>query len=142
MAAGSVLTFWAVAIVLIIVPGADWAFTISAAVRGRPLAAAVGGLVLGYTPMTVVVAVGIGSLLARSPAALGTLTIIGGAYLVWLGVKTLRKLPARFAPAADDTLRATGRATLLRGIGVSGLNPKALLLFVALLPQFANPRSE
>jgi threonine/homoserine/homoserine lactone efflux protein len=34
----------------------------------------------------------------------------------------------------------TSRATLIRGVGVSGLNPKGLLLFLALLPQFASPR--
>nr|WP_240956570.1 LysE family translocator [Micromonospora sp. HNM0581] len=130
---------------LIIVPGADWAFTIGAAVRGRPVAAAVGGLVIGYTAMTAVVAAGIGTLLAGTPAVLTTLTVLGGAYLVWLGVKTLHR-PSTGPNGPDvpgrNALARTGRATLLRGIGVSGLNPKALLLFVALLPQFANPRWE
>jgi threonine/homoserine/homoserine lactone efflux protein len=142
MAVGSVLTFWAVAILLIIVPGADWAFTIGAAVRGRPVASAVGGLVIGYTAMTAVVAAGIGALLASTPTVLSALTVVGGAYLIWLGVKTLRKPPAGFTSTAHDASMPTGRATLLRGIGVSGLNPKGLLLFVALLPQFANQRWE
>jgi len=140
MPVGSVLTFWAVAILLIIVPGADWAFTIGAAVRGRPVAAATGGLIIGYTAMTAVVSAGIGALLAGTPAVLSTLTVVGGAYLIWLGVKTLRKPPGAFTSTTHDALMPTGRATLLRGIGVSGLNPKGLLLFVALLPQFANPR--
>lgn len=140
MAVGSVLTFWAVAILLIIVPGADWAFTIGAAVRGRPVTAAVGGLVIGYTAMTAIVAAGIGAVLAATPSVLRTLTVAGGVYLVWLGVKTLRKPHGRFTAAAQDAVVPTGRATLLRGIGVSGLNPKGLLLFIALLPQFANPR--
>jgi threonine/homoserine/homoserine lactone efflux protein len=142
MAVGSVLAFWAVAILLIVVPGADWAFTIGAAVRGHRVAAAVGGLVIGYTAMTAIVATGVGALLAGAPVALGTLTVVGGGYLVWLGVKTVRKLPGALTSRADDSPMPTGRATLLRGIGVSGLNPKGLLLFVALLPQFANPRWE
>ncbi|MGI5493920.1 LysE family translocator [Microtetraspora malaysiensis] len=139
MVIGSVLAFWAVAILLIVVPGADWAFLISTVVRGRPVAAAVGGIALGYTAMTAVVAAGIGALLAGTPAFLGTLTLAGGVYLLWLGVKTLRHPPGTFTPAADGTAPTAGRATLLSGIGVSGLNPKALLLFIALLPQFADP---
>lgn len=140
MAFVSVLTFWAVAILLIVVPGADWAFTIGTAVRGRPVAAAVGGLVVGYTAMTAVVAAGLGALLAGTPAVLGSLTLAGGAYLIWLGVMTLGKPSAGLTSTPHDAVPSTGRATLLRGIGVSSLNPKGLLLFVALLPQFANPR--
>ncbi|MEV4129165.1 LysE family translocator [Nocardia sp. NPDC049707] len=139
MAVGSVLAFWGVATLLIVVPGADWAFMIGAVVRDRPMAAAVGGITIGYTAMTAVVAAGIGALLAGTPAFLRTLTLIGSAYLLWLGVKTLRKPPGSLAPTVDDTSPPTGRATLLSGIGVSGLNPKALLLFLALLPQFADP---
>jgi threonine/homoserine/homoserine lactone efflux protein len=142
MPVGSVLTFWAVAILLIIVPGADWAFTIGVALRRGPVAAAVSGLVIGYTAMTAVVAAGLGTLLASTPAVMTTLTVVGGSYLVWLGVRTLRKPRERLTSRADDALMPTGRATLLRGIGVSGLNPKGLLLFLALLPQFANPRWE
>jgi len=44
MAASSVATFWLVALLLIIVPGADWAFTISAGLRGHSVVAAVSGL--------------------------------------------------------------------------------------------------
>jgi threonine/homoserine/homoserine lactone efflux protein len=140
MAAGSVLAFWAVAILLIVVPGADWAFTIGAAVRGRLVAPAVGGLAIGYTTTTAAVTAGIGALVAGAPTALTALTVVGGAYLVWLGVTTLRKPAARSTWATYDAAIPTARTTLLRGIGVSGLNPKGLLLFIALLPQFANPR--
>ena len=55
MAAGSIAAFWAIAFLLVIVPGPDWAFTVSAGLRGRPVLPAVGGIVLGYAAMTVVV---------------------------------------------------------------------------------------
>lgn len=80
MAIGSVLTFWGVAILLIIVPGADRAFTIGAALRRRPVAAAVGGLVISYTAMTAVAA-GIGAQLADTSSVLTTLTVVGGGRL-------------------------------------------------------------
>src|SRR5258706_4400797 len=56
MATNSVLAFWAVALLLIVVPGADWAFTIGAALHGRSVAPALGGLVVGYAAMTLLAA--------------------------------------------------------------------------------------
>lgn len=135
MAAGSVLGFWAVCTLLIIVPGADWAFVISAGLGGRSVIPAVGGLVLGYTGLTVVVAAGVGALVARTPALLTALTVVGGSYLMWRGAVTLAAIGHRSqtTPATPFT-----GSILVRGVGVSGLNPKGLLLFLALLPQFAD----
>lgn len=132
----SVLAFWGVATLLILVPGPDWAFAISAGLRRRVVAAAA-GIVLGYAVMTVVVAGGVGVLVARSPGALTVLTVAGGLYLVWLGARTTLRPAAPHAAAAEAADGA--RAVVLRGMAVSGLNPKALLMFVALLPQFATP---
>jgi threonine/homoserine/homoserine lactone efflux protein len=135
----AVLAFWGVCLALIIVPGADWAFVVSAGLRGRSVVPAVGGLVLGYTVLTAVVAAGVGTLVARDPVLLTVLTAAGGGYLIWRGAATLA------APAPDLGLAAAERAapasagpTLARGLGVSGLNPKGLLLFLALLPQFTS----
>lgn len=55
---------------------------------------------------------------------------------MWLGASTLRR-PA--TPIAADGEARSDRSTFIKGIGVSGLNPKGLLLFVALLPQFTDP---
>jgi threonine/homoserine/homoserine lactone efflux protein len=148
MAASSIFAFWVLAVLLILVPGADWAFTISAGLRGLSVLPAVSGLMLGYAAMTVVVAAGLGTLVARTPDVLTVLTITGGIYLMWLGVKTLVR-PSAPSIAADTAGAAgapagapasTSRGMVVKGVGVSGLNPKGLLLFLALLPQFANPR--
>lgn len=135
MGAGSVLAFWTIALLLIAVPGPDWAFTIGAGLRGRSVLPAVGGLVAGYAAITLVVAAGVGALVAGSPAALTALTLVGGAYLIWHGATTL----AHPATAGADPEAGTGRRAFLRGMGVSGLNPKGLLIFLALLPQFTDP---
>ncbi|WP_028924271.1 LysE family translocator [Pseudonocardia acaciae] len=135
MPASSVLAFWVVAALLIAVPGPDWAFAISAGLRGHVVAAA-GGIVLGYLAMTIVVATGLGILIARAPAALTVLTVAGGCYLVWLGVKIWRH-PS--TPGTENDAVGGGRlGTVLRGTAVSGLNPKGLLIFVAMLPQFTD----
>ena len=138
MAIGSIAAFWAVAALLIAVPGADWAYVISTVLGGRPVMLAVGGLAIGYAGITIVVAAGVGTLVARTPASLVALTIAGGLYLLWIGVRTFLR-PAGHGPAQGAAAR-TDRATLVKGIGVSGLNPKGLLVFLAVLPQFATPR--
>src|ERR1700761_5488218 len=100
----AVFTFWAVCLLMIIVPGADWAFVISTGLRGRSVGPAVGGLVLGYIVLTAVVAAGVGTLVARDPVLLTVLTVAGGGYLIWRGAATLA------APAPDLDLAATERA--------------------------------
>lgn len=145
MAVSSIAAFWAVAALLIAVPGADWAFVIGAVVGGRPVVPAVGGLVIGYAAMTVVVAAGVGALVARTPASLTALTVAGGLYLIWLGVRSSTRSAGHGIPAGPPVSQTgaavgSGRASLVRGIGVSSLNPKGLLVFLALLPQFTSPR--
>lgn len=138
--------FWAIALLLIAVPGADWAFVLGTVLGGWPVLPAVGGLAVGYAGMSAVVAAGAGAVLAHSPAALTVVTVAGGLYLVWLGARTLARAAVAGPDAAADHGAADrgaspsgGRALLVRGIGVSGLNPKGLLVLLALLPQFASP---
>jgi threonine/homoserine/homoserine lactone efflux protein len=138
MSVSSIAAFWAVAALLIVVPGADWAYVIGTVLGGRSVVLAVSGIALGYAGMTVVVAAGVGALVARTPTSLIALTVAGGLYLVWLGAKTLIR-PGGHGIAAGAAARSD-RATLVKGIGVSGLNPKGLLVFLALLPQFTTPR--
>jgi threonine/homoserine/homoserine lactone efflux protein len=134
------LTFWALVAVLVIVPGPDWAFTLGAGVRDQVVLPAVAGLLLGYLAITAVVAAGVGAVVAGTPAVLSALTVVGAAYLIYLGGGLLAR------PGADGALvePAGGAArrrwsVLVRGVGVSGLNPKGLLLFLAVLPQFTDP---
>jgi threonine/homoserine/homoserine lactone efflux protein len=134
MALHAIAAFWAVALLLIAVPGPDWAFIIGTVLGGRSLARAVAGLAIGYSAMTLVVAVGVGAIVARSSWALTALTIAGGLYLIWLGFQTFIRHHAVRAETDEGH-----RGTLVRGIGVSGLNPKGLLVFLALLPQFTSP---
>jgi threonine/homoserine/homoserine lactone efflux protein len=140
MAASAVLAFWGVALLLIAVPGPDWAFILSIAVRGHALPVAIAGLVVGYTAMTLVVAGGVGALVAGTPAALTGLTAVGGLYLIWLGLRTLSKPAAQIThPLATVAIAPRAASAILaQGIGVSGLNPKGLLVFIALLPQFTD----
>ncbi|RZU15099.1 LysE family translocator [Streptomyces sp. BK239] len=134
MDSGTLLSFLLVDLLLVCVPGADWAYVIAAGLRGRSVAAAVGGLVGGYALHTALAAAGLAMLVAGSPALLTALTVAGAGYLVWLGWSVLRRpaVPeAGEAPATEG-----GRRVFLRGAAISGLNPKGLLLYLSVLPQF------
>lgn len=135
MTISAVTSFWVVSFLLVLVPGADWAYAISAGLRDRSVLPAVSGLLTGYIALTVVVTAGVAALIVRWPLALTGLTIAGALYLLWLGVVTVTRPPT--PDASDDVGSPSCLRRALKGVGISGLNPKALLLFLALLPQFA-----
>lgn len=136
MEISSAAAFLTLSVLLVLVPGADWAYAIAAGLRDRSVIPAVGGLVLGYVGLTAVVVAGLAAVIAGTPSVLTGLTILGAVYLVWLGVTTVAT-PAG-PPGRVETLAPSARRVLLRGAGTSGLNPKALLLYLALLPQFVD----
>ncbi len=134
MAIGTVIAFWAVSFLLVLVPGADWAYAIAAGLRGQSVLPAVAGLLAGYVALTAVVAAGVAALIVRWPLVLAVLTALGALYLLWLGLTTVARPSAPSAAAGESSQPWVRRAA--KGAGISGLNPKALLLFLAVLPQF------
>lgn len=135
MDTGLLVAFWVVSFSLVMTPGADWAYAISAGLRERALVPAVSGMLLGYLAITIVVAAGVGALVASVPEILVALTLVGAAYLLWLGVNVLLHPPVA---SAGNEQEGHWMGWLVRGFGISGINPKALLLFLALLPQFTS----
>ncbi|WP_248795887.1 LysE family translocator [Pseudomonas sp. MWU13-2105] len=130
------VAFWAVSILFVITPGADWAYAISAGLKGRVVIPAVGGLLSGHLIATMIVAGGVGTLVANHPTALAVLTVAGAGYLLWLGLNMLAH-PA--TPHSDDVQASSSwKHWAIKGLCVSGLNPKVFLLFLALLPQFTD----
>jgi len=132
-----IASFWLVSFLLIITPGADWAYTISAGINGRRVIPAVAGLMSGHLLATLIVIAGIGVLIANHPLALSTLTLLGAGYLLWLGIGILRH-PS--APSAAEGRTDSWQGWAIKGLCISGLNPKVFLLFLALLPQFTDPQ--
>jgi threonine/homoserine/homoserine lactone efflux protein len=135
METGALAAFWLLSFSLVMTPGADWAYAISAGMSARAVLPAVLGMLLGYVMNTVVVAAGVGTLVASFPGMLRALTFLGSAYLLWLGAGALLH-PANPAVSIEPTGSMFG--WIVRGVGVSGLNPKALLMFLAMLPQFTS----
>ncbi len=134
------LAFVAATAVLLVIPGPTILTVISYSIaHGRraklPLVAAVA---LGDSTALVLSLVGLGALLAASALWFTVVKVIGGIYLVVLGIRMLRAgvtsapLPAVAAPASLWRLFAN---TWL----VTALNPKGIIFFVAFLPHFINP---
>lgn len=137
MAVGTVVAFWSVSFLFVLTPGADWAYAITAGVRHRSVVPAVGGLLSGHLAMTAVVAAGVAALVARSPIVLTALTAAGAVYLVWLGITMLAKPSAPPQAGVGQSPQSWVRQAVT-GLGISALNPKVFLLFLALLPQFVD----
>ncbi|GAP49359.1 LysE family translocator [Streptomyces azureus] len=129
--------FLAVDLLLVFTPGADWAYAITAGVKGRSVVPAVAGLVAGYAGYTLLAVAGLVVIVANSATLLTALTLAGAGYLVWLGCGVLRQ-PAVLT-ASEDEADSSRLRIMLRGAGISGLNPKALLLYFSLFPQFIDP---
>ncbi|MER6068953.1 LysE family translocator [Streptomyces sp. NPDC001817] len=136
MDSGLLFSFLAVDLLLVCVPGADWAYVIATALRRGSVPRAVAGLVCGYALHTALATAGLAVLVAGSPKLLTALTVAGAGYLLWLGWSVLRR-PA--VPGATEEVSADGRL-FLRGATISGLNPKGLLLYLSVLPQFLTLR--
>jgi threonine/homoserine/homoserine lactone efflux protein len=97
------------------------------------------GLLTGHVVATLIVAAGVGTLIMGIPGALTALTLIGSMYLVWLGISTLRQPSVVQASGVQPP--GSARRWWAKGFGVSGLNPKVFLLFLAVLPPFTDPES-
>jgi threonine/homoserine/homoserine lactone efflux protein len=138
-ATGHITAFALTALVIIVIPGPSVTFIIARALAyGRRAAVlTVIGNTLGEYLQVIAVAFGIGAVAERSVAALTGLKLFGGAYLVYLGVKTIRdrrSLLTMLNPA--DT--PSQRRLLLQGFIVGVTNPKTVIFLVAIPPLFVS----
>lgn len=132
------LGFTVTAFVLIVVPGPSVLFVVSRAIAlGRVTGlATVAGNTAGAFCQVLAVAFGIGPLVERSVALLEILKLAGAAYLVFLGVQAIRH-----RRSVADTLGARIEAKTRSRIAADGFlvgatNPKVIVFFAAILPQF------
>ncbi|MFI8443850.1 LysE family translocator [Streptomyces rochei] len=137
------LAFAALSLVIVLVPGPSVLFVVGRALsRGRRAAlTTVAGNTLGAYLLVVAVALGGGSVVERSAVVFTALKLAGAAYLVHLGIRAWRERGrpgAEFAGgAATDGDREPWR-TFRQGFVVGVTNPKTIVFFAAVLPQFAD----
>jgi threonine/homoserine/homoserine lactone efflux protein len=138
----NLLAFALAALLLIAVPGPSVLFVI-----GRTLALGrKGGLLsvignaAGELVQIAAVALGVGVVLAQSVALFSVVKFAGAAYLIYLGIQAIRHRGK--GPTATDPTRPASTFRVLReGFIVGATNPKSIVFFVAVLPQFVDYRS-
>jgi threonine/homoserine/homoserine lactone efflux protein len=134
-------SFTVAAFVLIVVPGPSVLFVVSRGVAlGRRAAVVTAiGNAAGVYMQVVTVALGVGAVIERSVVLLGAIRLLGAAYLVYLGVQAIRHRRA-LASVLDMGSRVAVRRNLaLQGFVVGISNPKGIVFFTAILPQFVDP---
>jgi threonine/homoserine/homoserine lactone efflux protein len=126
--------------ILVVIPGPSVLFVISRGVAlGRKAAVlTVAGNTAGVFLQAVLVAAGVGSLVERSVTAYEILRLAGAAYIVYLGVQAIRHRRA-LSTALDASAVRGSRRLVREGFIVGITNPKAIVFFTAVLPQFIDP---
>ncbi len=99
------------------------------------------GLQVALVVQIAIVAAGLGAVLAASDMAFTLIKWFGVGYLVYLGIKQWRALPADLSE--DSAIRPIGKplALIARGFLVNISNPKAMVFILAILPQFIDPQA-
>ena len=140
ISAGQLGGFTVTCLIVIAVPGPSVLFVVGRALaHGRRTAlASVVGNVVGIQVVAVSVALGVGALVQQSAAVFTVVKLLGAGYLAWLGIQAIRHRHSLGA-ALDMAVEPRGdRRAASEGFLVGITNPKAYILFAAVLPQFAN----
>jgi threonine/homoserine/homoserine lactone efflux protein len=140
ISSGQLLGYAIASFLIIVVPGPGVLFVIGRALahgRRTAIATAVGHAGGNYV-VAVCVAVGLGTLLERSAQVFLAVKLAGALYLVWLGVQAIRHRQALAEAMSDAVPSRAGWLALRDGFVVGVTNPKAYILFGAILPQFVN----
>jgi threonine/homoserine/homoserine lactone efflux protein len=135
-----VLAFAVLSLLLIIVPGPNVLFIISRSLmlgRAAGVGTALGGQ-LGAYVQVVAVAYGIGALVARSMTVFTVIKLAGAAYLAYLGIQAVRHR-RELTEALGAAVEPRSVSRILRdGFAVGVSNPKLIVFFTAVLPQFVD----
>lgn len=139
----NLLTFALASVALIALPGPTVLFVI-----GRSLALGrIGGFLsvlgnaLGMVPVIAAVALGLGAIVTQSVVVFTVIKFVGAAYIVYLGVHAIRHRRAVARDIGVSVARKSNWRLLAEGSVVGVSNPKSMVFFVAVLPQFVDYRA-
>jgi threonine/homoserine/homoserine lactone efflux protein len=128
--------FLVAALVLAVIPGPGMLYVLARSLAGgtRTGVRSSAGTAVGGLGHVIAAALGLSALLAASASAFEVVRLAGAAYLIWLGIQTLRS-----ATAPPPVAAAGGTRAFRQGVLTELLNPKTALFFVTFLPQFVQP---
>ncbi|GAA0571827.1 LysE family translocator [Kribbella sandramycini] len=133
------VAFLVTTLVAMVVPGPDMLFVLGCGVRGGARAGllATAGVATSEVVHVVLAAAGLVALFAAVPAAFAVTRVVGGAYLVFLGVQMIRKRGQGME--VDGSGGVSGRRAYSMGLLTNLVNPKMVTFTLAFLPQFVDP---
>ncbi|MFJ2834326.1 LysE family translocator [Nocardia sp. NPDC087230] len=133
--------FAAAALIIIVIPGPNVLFAIGRALtlgRRSAVLSVAGGVTGSFVPL-LAVSLGLGSVLMTSALLFTIVKVVGAAYLIYLGIATIlqrKELATALLSSAPST---DGGRVFRQGFVVGATNPKTIVFFSAVLPQFAVP---
>lgn len=136
----SLIAFALASLALLVIPGPAVIYILNRSVSdGRRVGlAAVCGLEVGNFMHVIAATAGLSAVLATSAAAFSVVKWLGAGYLIYVGIRTLTRVPM----ALDTSITQTSlRRSFAQGVVVNTLNPKVALFFLSFLPQFINTSS-
>jgi threonine/homoserine/homoserine lactone efflux protein len=139
--ASHLVLFFAAALAIAVTPGPGIFYVAARTLAGGRAAglASSFGTGLGGLFHVAAGALGVSALVMASAEAFTLLKLAGAAYLVWLGLKTIREAGVE-TPADAGSAGAAGAGRAFRdGVVVEALNPKTAAFFLAFIPQFIDP---
>jgi threonine/homoserine/homoserine lactone efflux protein len=140
MPTAHLLTFAVTAFVIILIPGPSVLFVVSRAIvlgRGAGVATVAGNTVGAFAQVTAV-AFGIGPIVERSVAVFTVLKLAGCCYLVFLGIQAIRHRHSLAESLGAEVDRKSIARIVVDGFTVGVTNPKVIVFFAAILPQFVD----
>ncbi|OZM73843.1 lysine transporter LysE [Amycolatopsis antarctica] len=136
-------SYLAVVVLVVLVPGPDTAVVLKNSVAGGARGGLLSslGIFTGNAVQGTAAALGLGAVIAHSQPVFTTLRWLGVAYLCYLGVQALRGAWRGEYPALDDAAssRSGGFRRFREGFLSNVTNPKVLVLYLSVLPQFLDP---
>ena len=133
--------FIGVAALLTILPGADMALVtrnVLSVGRQRAMLTIV-GICAGCVIHATASALGLSAILATSATAFNVVKTLGAAYLIWIGVQSIREAKRPATPASSDSSKRARLGPFLQGFLTNILNPKVAVFYLTFLPQFISP---
>ncbi|MTK12439.1 MAG: LysE family translocator [Clostridiaceae bacterium] len=129
-------------IILNLTPGADTMYILGNSMSNGKKAGIMSalGISTGCIVHTILAALGLSVILAKSALAFNIIKYLGAAYLVYLGIRSFMSKSSLLIHNGDNE-KSSFKNIYFQGIITNVLNPKVALFFLAFLPQFINPNN-
>jgi threonine/homoserine/homoserine lactone efflux protein len=141
LSVGTIVAFVLASFVIIVIPGPSVLFVIgrSLTLGRRAGLLSVVGNEAGVVPVVFAVAFGVGAIVEASIVLFTIIKIVGACYLAYLGIQAIRHRKDNLAKATEAKPQTASSGRVFRqGFIVGMTNPKSLVFFIAVLPQFVN----